>query len=72
MSNLVVPTQRRIHNFLIEFGWTEEESHDAESMINQGFFWSEKYKRYIRKDSMLYEEKDNEIVEYLKHLNENH
>lgn len=83
MSNVVMPTQRRIHNFLIEFGVKEDEpldivlgddqdamSNPVDIMIGLGYFWSEKYQRYILKDSILYEENEREIVEYLQQLNQ--
>jgi len=81
VSNLVVPTQRQIHNFIIEFGVKEDEPldivlednpdatiNDPELMIGLGYFWSNKHKVYIKRDSVLYEEKENEIVEYLKSM----
>ena len=58
--------EEAILNFLETYGVKGEEATDPEMMINMGFFWSDKYKRYIPKNSTLYDDNDYYIVDYIR------
>lgn len=72
-------TDEEINDFIDEFGVRENEpldiilednpkakKNDAELMIGLGYFWNEKRKVFILKESILYEERQKKIVEHLK------
>lgn len=54
-----------IREFVITYGITEYESTDSEMMLNTGHFWSEKYHLWFNKNNMLYDNKDEIILDII-------
>ena len=53
----------------IEYSSEEDLSAFSEMAINLGYFWVEKYQRWVKKDNSFYNEEDQRIVEILKNMN---
>ena len=53
----------------LECGPEEDPTALSEMAINLGYFWVEKYQRWVKKDNSFYTEEDQRIVEILKNMN---
>ena len=73
----MVKAEDEVKRFIKEFGFSQKEVKDSEVFrgsscavsemaINFGYVWVDKFRKWIKKDHMMYDLRDEEVVDYIR------
>lgn len=73
----MVKAEDEVKRFIKEFGFSQKEVKESEGLsggscavsemaINFGYVWVDKFRKWIKKDHMMYDLRDEEVVDYIR------
>jgi hypothetical protein len=73
----MVKAENEVKRFIKEFGYTHKEaknlegfsggaSAESECLINVGYVWVDKFRKWINKNNSSYDLRDGEVVDYIR------
>jgi len=73
----MVKVEDEVKRFIKEFGFSQKEVKDSEGFsggscavsemaINFGYVWVDKFRKWIKKNHMMYDLRDEEVVDYIR------